>query len=135
MIQIMRPFDHADAWFHYLCQTWTHPIRSPFYCCIISLYCGSFKYWIWMRTGFVSQRGHFFSLPKHSEQSYSRDSSDHPTLPAVVFIGACSVGFVGCGEWLVHQLVAGVYAQTRLLMTSKAQSQNCNEKLTQVTVK
>ena len=81
------------------------------------------------------QRGRFFSLPKHSEQSYSRDSSDHPTLPAVVFIGACSVGFVGCGEWLVHQLVAGVYAQTRLLMTSKAQSQNCNEKLTQVTVK
>ena len=21
----------SDPWFHYLCQTWTHPIRSPFY--------------------------------------------------------------------------------------------------------
>ena len=21
----------SDPWFHYLCQTWTHPVRSPFY--------------------------------------------------------------------------------------------------------
>ena len=28
-----------------------------------------------------------------------------------------------CGDWRVYQLVAGVYAQTRLLMTSKTQSE------------
>ena len=38
---------------------------------------------------------------------------------------------VGCGGWRVYQLAAGVYAQTRLLMTSKKQSvKSCIERLT-----
>ena len=43
---------------------------------------------------------------------------------------------VGCGKWRVYYLVAGVNAQTRLLMTSKTQSKiYILRGLTQVTVK
>ena len=37
---------------------------------------------------------------------------------------ACVPAHVGYGEWRVYQVVAGVYAQTRLLMTRKTQSEN-----------
>ena len=33
----------SDPWFHYLCQTRTHPVRSPYYCHNLSQYRGSFN--------------------------------------------------------------------------------------------